>query len=248
MTPPRVLYELGPGQSLGVGLAALICGVERYVALDIADFLPRANLLPVFDQLVALFRDKALPPNTTGFPNYAPLSLDVDFERAARLRAEVAAYARGERSERIAYEAPWSLRPELVGGADMLLSHAVMQQTRSVAGTWGDIGRMLRPGGWTSHQISFSSYATSPVWNGHWRYPSWLWRIVLGRRDFYINRAPLADHLDAARAAGLEPMAVLRLERSDGFPRGALSRPWRTCLSDADAATEGAFVIARKTR
>src|SRR3954471_22067499 len=52
---PQSLAELGPGNSLGVGLAAMLCGVDRYVALDVVNYSnPRVNLA-VFDELVDLF-------------------------------------------------------------------------------------------------------------------------------------------------------------------------------------------------
>ena len=42
---PKVVAELGPGSSLGVGFAALIAGAEKYYALDLIDFSdPSVNL------------------------------------------------------------------------------------------------------------------------------------------------------------------------------------------------------------
>ena len=51
----RVVAELGPGDFLGVGLAALIAGAERYVACDIRPFASRARDVRIFDELVAMF-------------------------------------------------------------------------------------------------------------------------------------------------------------------------------------------------
>ncbi len=44
---PRVLAELGPGDSLGIGLAALLSGVERYFALDAVRYSDTKKNLPI---------------------------------------------------------------------------------------------------------------------------------------------------------------------------------------------------------
>src|ERR1700760_4110721 len=56
---PRVVAELGPGSSLGVGLAALIAGADKYCALDLIDHSDVAANLAVFDELAEMFRDQA---------------------------------------------------------------------------------------------------------------------------------------------------------------------------------------------
>src|ERR1700704_1131908 len=44
------IAELGPGDSLGVGLAALIAGGERYYAFDVSPFSNQARNLNIFDE------------------------------------------------------------------------------------------------------------------------------------------------------------------------------------------------------
>ena len=63
---PKVVAELGPGTSFGVGLAALLCGAEAYYAID---ELPHARLdinIDALDQLVELFRAKEDPTEERG--------------------------------------------------------------------------------------------------------------------------------------------------------------------------------------
>src|SRR3954469_172974 len=58
-TTPRTVADFGPGESLGVGLAALLSGAEQCFGLDV---LPHANPernLRTLDGLVQLFRDRA---------------------------------------------------------------------------------------------------------------------------------------------------------------------------------------------
>src|SRR5262245_22309033 len=53
---PKTVAELGPGDSLGVGLAALLSGAERYYALDVVEHANAAHNIVVLDALVELFR------------------------------------------------------------------------------------------------------------------------------------------------------------------------------------------------
>src|ERR1700712_401828 len=139
---PNTVVELGPGQSLGVGLASLICGSKRYLGLDVMRFVPLETVMPAFDRLVELFRQRERPRNADGFPPYESL-LDgagfpsqtlpaehmarmLDAARIAELRAEIERFVRsgGQRAARIEYVAPWRLEQlPSRGKADFLFSH-----------------------------------------------------------------------------------------------------------------------------
>ena len=54
-TQPAVVAELGPGDSLGVGLAALISVASQYFALDVKAHASDHRNLEVFDELANLF-------------------------------------------------------------------------------------------------------------------------------------------------------------------------------------------------
>jgi hypothetical protein len=64
--------EIGPGESVGTGLAALIAGAERYVGLDVKNYALRPDTLALFDELVALFRDRAPIPGGEEFRTVKP--------------------------------------------------------------------------------------------------------------------------------------------------------------------------------
>lgn len=72
---PRVVAELGPGSSLGTGLATLLAGAEQYIALDLEEHRNTAHDLDILDQLCELFRAQASaddepfpPPESREFP------------------------------------------------------------------------------------------------------------------------------------------------------------------------------------
>src|SRR5215813_9347467 len=60
---PKVVAEIGPGDSFGIGLAALISGAEKYYALDIVDYANYERNSEVFSELVQLFKNKENIPD-----------------------------------------------------------------------------------------------------------------------------------------------------------------------------------------
>ena len=64
--------ELGPGDSIGIGLAALLSGAAKYVGLDIVPFSSRANLESIFDELVQLYSHRNTIPHANRVSTVRP--------------------------------------------------------------------------------------------------------------------------------------------------------------------------------
>ena len=60
---PKRIIELGPGDSLGVGLAALLSGSDQYTALDVHKYSDIKSNLKIFDELIELFKKREPIPN-----------------------------------------------------------------------------------------------------------------------------------------------------------------------------------------
>lgn len=73
--------ELGPGDSIGMGLAALLSGAVDYVGLDLVPFSMRADLIRIFDELVGLFHRTEPIPNEAEFPFVRPKLISYEFPR-----------------------------------------------------------------------------------------------------------------------------------------------------------------------
>jgi hypothetical protein len=58
-TRPNSIAELGPGNSLGTGLAGLITGAQRYYAFDVVKHSKLEKNLKILDELGELFRAQA---------------------------------------------------------------------------------------------------------------------------------------------------------------------------------------------
>src|SRR5438552_1219333 len=62
------IAEIGPGDSIGSGIAALISGSSKYYALDIVKSVNIKRNLEVFDELIELFRSRQNIPDEAEFP------------------------------------------------------------------------------------------------------------------------------------------------------------------------------------
>jgi SAM-dependent methyltransferase len=259
-TAPRTVAEIGPGESIGTGLAALIAGAERYAGLDVKEYALHPDMLALFDELVELFRARAPIPGVGEFRTIKPklpddafpvrildaqrLGRALDPGRLADLRARIAA---GGAESPLVHLAPWNDAARIERGSiDWILSQATMEHVDDLAATYAACREWLAPGGVMSHQIDLKSHGTAAAWNGHWAYSDTLWRIVRGRRLYLINRAPASAHRAAIRAAGFTIAAEQPVWRDDGLPRTRLAPRFRS-LADEDLKTAGLFVIARRS-
>ena len=68
----EVVAEVGPGDSIGTGLAALLSGAEFYVAVDFVRYANVSENLDVFEELLDLFERRAPLPDDEEFPDIYP--------------------------------------------------------------------------------------------------------------------------------------------------------------------------------
>jgi hypothetical protein len=259
---PANVAELGPGGSLGVGLAALLSGVERYRAFDIVRYTNVEWNLRMLDDLVERFRTRAPRPRR-GWPNFdqhldetlfpRAILTDEVFEKAlapARVEAIRDAVRRMDTTDAdamIRYVVPWHsaevLEPESI---DLLLSHAVLEHIDDLPATYAASAEWIRPGGWMSHQIDFRSHGLTQDWNGQWKYSPGVWRLIRGRRPYLINRQPFGIHLSLAERCGFSVRCALRSPRMDGVSRHELAAEFAG-LPDEDLLCSGGFLIGQRS-
>lgn len=258
---PGTLAELGPGDSIGIGIAAMLSGTNRYCALDVVRYSNTELNLAIFDELLALFRARAGKPYASWpaydrhlderlFPSHILteeiLASSLSEKRISLLREALRAPGTEREGIAIRYMVPWSdARVIEPGTIDVVVSHAVLEHVVDIAGTYRALSLWLKPGGMMSHQIDFSSHGIADRWNGYRAYPEWLWRVIAGRRAFLLNREPCSTHIELAGANGFEIVCLMKKERSDGIPRAQLSPRWRH-ISDEDLACSDLFLQARK--
>jgi hypothetical protein len=253
---PRTVAELGPGDSLGVGICALLSGAAAYYAFDVVEYASADKNLRLLDELVQLYTRRA-GVQTIGWPDFSehldskrfPKVLTADLLSAnlkeSRVQAIRDALQNRESDIVIKYVVPWD-SPQVIKQAsvDLILSHSVLEHVKDLGFTLKACASWLKHDGWMSHQVDFSSHGISKAWNGHWQYSEWMWRLVVGGRPYLINRVPADQLLSIVEQDGYQINLVLRSERTDGLPRERLRPTWRKMAVNCG----GVFFQARPIR
>jgi len=269
--PGRVV-ELGPGNSIGIGLAALLSGVKQYRGLDVIPYAQGNRNLGIFDELVELFQKRTPIPGPDEFRAVRPNLDDYSFpthllsedalqaalapERITSLREELKSLAAGRGGDnvpggdeyQIGYVVPWNSKPwldHLAGTVDMAFSQAVLEHVDDPDGTYEALATMLAPTGFSSHVVDYKKHRTAYHWNGHWAYTERQWKLVRGRRRFGINRAPHSAHQKGHEKAGMEILLETPWAKAGGLTRKDLAEPFRS-LDDSDLSCQGSFFLARR--
>jgi hypothetical protein len=254
-----LVVELGPGDSLGIGLAALLSGASSYIAVDVVRHADTERNLAVLTELVRLFEVRATIPAGEEFLEIKPGLADYAFPDAllpsaamhanlasARIEA-IAAALRGSADDDalVRYVDPMSSNRIPHGSASMVFSQAVLEHVDDLEGTYGACNAWLNQTGIMSHQIDLKSHGTAREWNGHWIYPDPLWALLRGRRPYLLNRQPCGAHLERIARAGFDVLAAERYRLPSRLERKQLAARFRT-MTEEDLGTAGVFVIARK--
>lgn len=260
-TQPAVVAELGPGDSVGIGLAALLSGAERYLAFDLVAHANAERNLQVFEELIALFQARAAVPDGAEFPELKPALDDYAFPAAllgeARLRAALAperlqriraALAGGGGAEAmVQYRAPW-LDDQLVEPAsvDMVFSQAVLEHADDLETVYRVMARWLKPEGFMSHQIDFTCHGSARDWNGHWAHSELMWQLIRGKDVWLINREPLSTHLQHLERGRFRILGQQLAHSHSRITLADVAPRFRQRLSAEDLITCGTYIVAAR--
>jgi SAM-dependent methyltransferase len=246
---PQVVAELGPGDSLGIGLAALISGSERYLGFDIVEHANVKRNLKVFDELVALFNNKVDIPGYDEFPDVKPyldkynfpsdilnesrLNYAMKKSRLVRIRNSITnTYYR---DSLIKYKVPWYdadvIEEESV---DMIYSQAVLEHVDDLVNTYRAMYLWLKPNGYISHQI-----------DGHWTYSDFMWKLIRGKRSYLLNRETHSKHVEIIENEDFRIECEKRIKSKSNLSTDDLAPRFKS-ITDDDLTTSGSFIQALK--
>lgn len=257
---PKIVAELGPGDSLGIGLAALISGCDKYFAFDVVEHANTERNLKIFDELVTLFKNRENIPGDDEFPSVKPYLEEYDFpadildenrlqhalekSRLERIRASISDLQR--KDSPIQYKVPWYdasiLEKE---SADMIYSQAVLEHVDDLRNTYKSMHLWLKSTGYISHQIDFKCHETADEWNGHWAYSDLIWKLIRGKRPYWLNREPHSTHIAILREEGYRVVCDIKIESESSFTIDDLAPRFQS-ISNDDLTTSGAFIQAVK--
>jgi SAM-dependent methyltransferase len=259
-TDPKSVAELGPGDSIGIGIAAVLTGAERYYAFDVVAHANTPRNLEIFDGLVELFRARADIPDGAEYPRIGPTLDDYRYpdklldaermqaalepRRLARIRESI--QHTDSKDSMMQYRAPWSTQGAVERSAlDLVFSQAVLEHVDGLADVYRAMYAWLKPGGYMSHQIDFKCHNSAREWNGHWTYSDFMWKLVRGKDVWLINRLPYSTHLKLMKSSGFHIVGEQLATRESRIRREQLAPKFRT-IPESDLCTSDAFVQAVK--
>ena len=255
---PEVIAELGPGDSPGTGIAALLCGCKKYIALDYFTYGSPENNVKIFDELVILFSNRAPLPDDTEFSLLIPYLNNYDFpahilteeiltksmaaERLAAIRKELEVPSPS--NVFVNYFIPWKVADIKYETLDFIFSQAALQYT-DLDLVYASINKWLKPTGFMSHVIDFESLGSHSVWNGHWAYTSFEWKLFSIGKKMLINRALLSYHKNYLVKYNFNLLNTITYKKEGGFTKKQLATAFRQLAND-DVETHAAYMLSVK--
>jgi hypothetical protein len=262
-TIPKTIAELGPGDSLGVGISALILGTEKYFALDVVRFTNEEVNLKIFEDLVKLVKARAPIPGETEYPFVKPflknysfpshifsesfLEQALDEKRLDKIRQSISSInSPREEAKMIVYQVPWlsaSIIP--ANTLDMIFSQAVMQHVDDLSPTYETSTRWLKPGGLVSHQIDFKSMNALETWDKHWEYRDFEWKLLKLGKVYIINREPHSTYISLSKKNNLRIICDLKILSTPTLDEQKVAKRFKDKPPE-DFTISGAFIQAIK--
>jgi hypothetical protein len=257
---PEAVAELGPGDSLGIGIAAVLTGADRYFAFDVVAHANVERNLQIAEELIQLFAARVDIPDAAEFPEVGPTLADyrfpgtiltqermqraLDRRRLDRIKASLRNTA--SRESMIQYRAPWRTEGAVERNSlDLVFSQATLEHVDNLPDVYRAMYEWLKPGAYMSHQIDLKCHNSAVQWNGHWTYSNLMWKLVRGKDVWLINRQPYSTHVALMKEIGFKIVGEQLVKKPSKVTRHQLASQFRS-IPDSDLETADAFVQAVK--
>lgn len=181
----KAILEIGPGNSLTIGLIFLACGAKKIYFIDRFKHL-------IWDEYDIAFHKKVLRKiEEKKFPFSALATKSVAFARNGSINFD---------PDRIEYSfGDVASLPLDNCSIDCVFSNAVLEHVHSIKEAINEISRVTRPGGIGIHGIDLRDHFFQATPLRLLQYPDWLWNLMTWNRSGYTNRLRISDYLDLFR-------------------------------------------------
>lgn len=254
---PSSLGEIGPGDSLGVGLAAMLSGIDHYYALDVMKYSSPEKNLKILSDLVELFKSRT-SKKSSGWPDISDyldenlfpshiltndlLSRTLSDERIKKIREALNESGNNDSNLTIKHIAPWSDSTVIEKDSiDLIISQSVMEHVNDLEMSYKSMAAWIKPEGFMSHQIDLSAHTLTSKWNGHRQYSDLMWKLIVGNKPYLINREPCSRHLSLLKQNEFVELCCMTKYDDEGIERSLLSSRWKN-ISDDDLKCRELFV------
>jgi SAM-dependent methyltransferase len=227
--PVACMGELGPGDSFGVGIAALLNGSEKYFGLDAIAHTNIEFNISIFEDLIKLYEAK-----------------NIIFSETQKHKIKLSIEQLNSPDSMLQYLAPWWTSEISKNTFDLIISTAVMEHVFPLEEVYRRIFDLLKPGGYCSHIIDYGAHEFSDCWFEHWCYSDWLWKILLHGRKYMINRMPHSYHLQCMLKAGFIIQNELVTKNSQSPKMNKIAPKIRKYFNNDDLSIQSAIVIIKK--
>ena len=260
---PTTVAEIGPGESLGTGLAALLSGVNQYYGFDAVRFVNSDVDLVIFEELIRLFKNRVDIPGPNEFPLIKPFIESYEFpshiltdshlenslcnDRLDSIRKALTDLRNNYNPDSpVNYFAPdYDLGKLPAEMFDMIFSQTALEYIPDLRSFYKHTYELLRPDGIMSHQIDLTSMGLSDTWDGHWMYTDLEWKLIRGKKQCIINRATHSAHINFLHDAGFIIIDDIKKTSRPTVKREHLANHFRD-LPEDDLHTTGTYILASK--
>lgn len=249
--------EIGPGDSLGIGMCSIYTGVKKYYAFDVIKHANFTINSAINNELNQYFQSAMDVPNGASLKEVHPKIDDLSFPNDfltcdkvhyGKIYNHIKNALKGSNESDISIDYIVHSDNEFDHDDfqfDLIYSQAVMEHIIDIEKAYNNMYKWLRKGGIISHEIDFATHEMTPEWDGHWYINEKIWKIIAHGRKYPMNRLPLSSHIRAIKNAGFSIKFVLpnkeTIRSSDRMPSVKNAN-----FSDEDLWTSSAFIQAQK--
>lgn len=193
------IIEIGSGNSIGIGYCALLTKTKKYTSYDIKKFDDKIFNIDLFEEILLLFSQKKdifideklinIRIKSNKFPEHL---IDYNFlteKNVSFLRKQILSKEIGKSiSLKNNIDQDQSIKYTFA------FSRAVMEHVKNPDLLYYKVNEILYSQSVFINDIEFHSHGITKEIDGHLRINKFLWWLIYGKRDYFLNRVIYNEH------------------------------------------------------